>query len=208
MPTHVGEPQQQQLEVFDDLAVDKHWFHVTRAMFNRGMVAEMGAMAYTVYCAIKAHTALDTGRSWPSQQRIADQCAVSIDTVARATERLIELGYVKKERAGRRNEYTLIEKVPLAKQETGRVVAQAEMGYVPLRFQKEIEEIERFVKSGTLAKDSRVQITFNVNVIHQEGDHSVVNIGPTEVADLNGRASAAQAEVQRRLDRLRTIDAG
>ena len=194
-------------ELLPELSFDKHWFHITRAMFMKDVVKEMGPVAYTVYNCIKAHTALDSGRAWPSQQRIAEQCGISIDTVARATDKLIEMGHIKKERAGRRNEYVLTEKFPLTSPATGEVFAQADVSYVPLQFQKQIKELEQFCRSGLLPADSRINVTFNVNIVHQ-GDHSTVQITQmsSDLPVVNPLPAEPSARILRRMDMVRTIE--
>lgn len=205
----ITERQPVQGDLLPELAFDKHWFHITRSMFMGGVVQEMGPVAYTVYNCIKAHTSLDKGRAFPSQQRIAEQCGISIDTVARATDKLIEMGHIQKQKSGRRNEYVLTERFNLQNAETGQVVARADVDYVPLQFQRQIQELERFCRSGMLSKDSRINITLNVNFINQ-GDHSSVQItqASADVQTPDGPAFAdAQASLAERLRRFQMINA-
>lgn len=205
MQQPLNKPEPVQQDLLPELSFDRHWFHVTRSMFMGGVVKEMGPVAYAVYNCIKAHTALDSGRAFPSQQRIAEQCGISIDTVARATDKLIEMGYIQKEKAGRRNEYVLTEKFKIKDAQTGQVVAQAQVDYVPLQFQKQIQELERFCRSGVLSGDSRINITFNVNLINQ-GDHSTVQI--TQVAaDVQPPLPSMPSQLSERLRKLQAIDA-
>lgn len=170
-----------QPELWDELKVDSHWFHVVRSMILRDRIAEMGINAWAVYCVLKAYTQLDTGKTWPSQDKIADHIGASVDTVARATDRLVELGIVEKRKVGRHNEYTLIEQIPLRDQ-GDEIVAYGEKGYAPLGFKRFLDELKSFAKTGELVQGSALKITLNVNFI-QQGDNGVVNIQNINLAD-------------------------
>ncbi len=170
-----------QPELWDELKVDAHWFHVVRSMIMRNRIAEMGISAWSVYCVLKAYTQLDTGITWPSQGRIADHIGASVDTVARATDRLVELGIVEKRKVGRHNEYTMIEQIPL-QDRNGEVVAFGEKGYAPYQFTRFIDELKAFAKTGEVVPGSAIKITLNVNFI-QQGDNGTVNIQHINLAD-------------------------
>lgn len=167
---------EEQGELWDELKVEHHWFHVVRSMILRGQLAEMGAVAWAVYCVMKAHTSLNEGCSWPSQDKIATLIGVSVDTVARATDRLIELRVVSKRKKGNRNEYFLLEKVPMTTQE-GEVVAYGNATYVPMQFEKIMNQMKEFAKSGAVHAQSPMHITLNMPVtIINQGDNSTVTI--------------------------------
>lgn len=174
MQIHPG--VEEQSELWDELKVEHHWFHVVRSMIVRGQLAEMGAVAWAVYCVMKAHTSLNDGRAWPSQDKIATLVGVSVDTVGRATDRLIQLGVVSKRKKGNRNEYFLLEKVPMTTQ-GGEVVAHGNATYVPMQFEQIMNQMKEFAKSGAIHANSPMHITLNmpVTVINQ-GDNSTVTI--------------------------------
>lgn len=171
----------EQNELWDELKVDSHWFHVVRSMIIRDRIAEMGVNAWAVYCVLKAYTQLDTGRTWPSQDKIANHIGASVDTVARATDRLIELGIVEKRRVGRHNEYSLIEQIPLRGRQD-EIVAFGERDYAPLGFKRFLDELKAFAKTGEVIPGASFKITLNVNLI-QQGDNSTVNIQNVNLAD-------------------------
>lgn len=185
-------------ELWPDLRVEHHWFHIVRAMILRGQIAEMGVHAWAVYCVLKSYTALDTGRSWPSQQKIAEHLGLSTDTVMRSIERLVQLNVISKRRIGKRNEYELMESVPISDTK-GRVVATGRQAYAPLAFQSMMNELKEFARSGQLP--GNVKIELNVNLI-QQGDHGTVNINTVRVTDDSGRSSDYEDLARR----LRSID--
>lgn len=197
----MSDPQQ---PLFEDLTVEHHWFHVVRAMIVRGKIAEMGAYAWCVYCVLKAYTALDSGKTWPSQETIAGHIGMSIPTVERAIAKLVDMGIVQKQREGRRNVYQLMESIPMIEKTTGHILAYAERPYAPMQFAKFLEELKTLAADGTRPRDAAINITLNVNVIHQSGDNSTVvinNVGaPGEPGSV---ARDALEEIAARLRRLR-----
>lgn len=168
-------------ELWDELHLEHHWFHIVRSMLVRGQLAEMGANAWAVYCVIKAHTSLSDGRAWPSQSKIATMVGLSVDTVSRATDRLIVLGLVSKRKKGNHNEYFLIEKVPMTSK-NGTVVAFGNATYVPLQFEKIINQMKEFAKSGGITTKSPMHITLNMPItIVNQGANSTFNINNVSI---------------------------
>lgn len=199
-------PNDQQPELWEELKVDGQWFHVVRSMIMRDRIAEMGVNAWAVYCVLKAYTQLDSGKTFPSQDLIARHLGVSVDTVARATDKLLELQIVTKKKVGRRNEYRLVESVPLRNNDEA-IVAFGEREYTPVGFQKFIGELKDFARSGAMNPDSQVRIVFNVNFI-QQGDNGTVHV--TQVDDGRGEpfqkpAVPAPEHFREFVRRLKTI---
>lgn len=187
-------------ELWDELKVEHHWFHIVRSMIVRGQLAEMGATAWAVYCVIKAHTALNDGRAFPSQDRIAKLVGVSVDTVGRATDKLTQLGVITKRKKGNRNEYLIKESVPMTLQD-GSVVARGEVDYVPMQFERFVNEVKAFAKSGAVHSDSPVEIKININIITQ-GDNSTVNINNVEMLSDDPIKTKAWQQVVRHLNTI------
>lgn len=171
----------EQQEIWEELKVEHQWFHIVRAMIMRGKIRDMGVNAWAVYTVLKAHTALDTGKSWPSQTTIANLLGISVDTVARATDVLIEMKIVTKTKDGNKNNYRLTEEIPMTSQE-GELVALAQREYQPMAFMKFVDEIKAWAKDGNHKLDDKINIVMNINVINQ-GDNSTVNI---QQISLNG----------------------
>lgn len=179
-------------EIFDEIGVDRQWFHVVRSMIGRGKIAEMGVNAWAVYSVLKSYTNMKTGKSFPSQATIAQLIGTSVDTVARATDRLVEMGIVTKIRVGRHSEYVINEEFPIVKTDTREMVGRATHPYVPMEFQRQIEDIVEAVRSGISPEDRAIKIELNINFI-QQGDNSTVNIGTVR---LNGQNAGALADYQ------------
>lgn len=185
--TRAGEGGQS--ELWEELNVKHQWFHILRAAIIDNKIAEMGASAWAVYCVIKAYAQLNTGESFPSQAKIAGHIGVSVDTVQRAIDRLIELKLVTREKVGRRSQYHLIESFPLERKSDGERVGQVEHPYMPMQFNDLIGQIKAYASSGRLPPGATFNVTLNVTHITQ-GDNSTVNINQVSVADPNGRTDA------------------
>jgi hypothetical protein len=196
----MAETDNVQDELWDELKVEHHWFHVVRSMIVRNKIAEMGVNAWAVYCVLKGYTALNTGRTWPSQDTIAQHIGVSVDTVGRALDRLIDLKIVEKRKLGRRNQYSLLEAIPMTNNE-GAIVAVGQRQYQPMQFQSFMSELKAFAKNGTMPTDGNVKITLNVNLI-QQGDNSTVNIQQVTVTDPSGNVNPQYAALTQKLKNL------
>lgn len=193
-------PTAKQGELWQELAVEHHWFHIVRAMILNGQLREMGPNAWAAYCIIKAHTALDTGESWPSIETIADLMGVSKPTAERAVKTLIADGVVERGRKkGRSGTFKIRESVPMTLQ--GEVVAKGERTYAPLGFGDFIEELQRYAKHGVAPSDGKISINFTVNFINQ-GDNGSVQIGDINVV---GDASPSREEIQRRIAEMKRV---
>lgn len=186
-------------ELWQELAVEHHWFHIVRSMILNGDLKKMGTNAWAAYCIIKAHTALDTGESFPGVETIADLMGVSKPTAERAVKALIDDGYVERGRKrGRAGTFKIKESVPMTLE--GEVVARGERDYAPLQFQDFISQLQRFAKTGIEPSDGRITINFTVNVVNQ-GDNGNVHIGDVKIET----DSADRAEIQKRLAEMKNI---
>jgi len=157
------------------------WFHLFRSMIVGGDLKEMGAPAFAVYCTIKAHVDFSTGAAFPSVARIQELTGTSKSSVLRCLQRLEELGFLSKEKVGRKNVYTLREKVNINDHE-GRPEAVATWDYLPRTVQDAQAELKNFLLTGK--QDG--------SIIHIEHLNLQVNIGGTntqENYDLSERAS-------------------
>lgn len=163
-------------ELWDELRVEHHWFHVVKSMILRGTMAEMGPAAWSVYCAIKSYANYTTGEIFASQDTLAQRCGTSVDTVQRAIAKLEEMGILQKHKSGRKNVYLLLENIPMTPQgRGGEVVGYATRPYVPEIFGDFMKQLKTFAESGQLPGDQKINITLNVNFINQ-GDNSNVTI--------------------------------
>jgi DNA-binding transcriptional MocR family regulator len=199
LTNRVDPPEQQ--ELWDELKVEHHWFHVVRSMIVRDKIAEMGVHAWAVYTVLKAYTALNTGKAWPSQDTIAKHIGVSLDTVYRALDRLTELNIVERTKVGRRNNYSLKEIIPMT-DPMGEVKAVGEGVYQPMMFASFIKELQHFAKNGRLPNGSEAKITLNVNIINSTGDNATFNIQQVTVTDPAGGSNPQYDTLAQNLRRL------
>lgn len=190
----------EQNELWEELKVEHQWFHVVRSMIMRGKLRDMGVNAWAVYTVLKAHTALDTGKSWPSQSRIADLLGISVDTVARATDTLVEMNIVTKQKHGNKNIYRLTEEIPMTTQQ-GDLVAVAARDYSPMGFKGFVDELQAWAKNGNNQLSPNIKITINANFITQ-GDNSSVNIQQVTITDDEGKIDDRYAVLAKRLKSL------
>ena len=92
------------------------WFHVFVSMIENGDVAKMGPYAVTVYLVVKAYTNWKTGKAFPDRDNCRES-GISRRQVINSLATLSENGYIDKTKVGRKNSYTLREKITLKDQE-------------------------------------------------------------------------------------------
>lgn len=163
-----------------ELGAETSWFHVFKDMIDNGDVAKMGAHAVTVYLVIKAHTNFATGRAFPAIETIVEKSGISNSQVMRCIKTLEEYGYITKKKEGRKNVYTLREKVSIS-DESGNVAAMATWDYIPNSVKTAVADLKNVLVTGDLAGAKIVHIEhLNVNL---QVNHSGGNIQFNE-ADL------------------------
>jgi biotin operon repressor len=167
-----------QMELFK---AETTWFHVFVSMIENGDVAKLGPYAVTVYLVVKAYTNWKTGKAFPSIQTIAEKSGISRAKVITSLATLTESGYLDKVKVGRKNNYTLREKVTLKDQE-GRPAAFATWDYLPSTVEAARVELKRFMLTGE--HDGKILFveTLNLNVQVNTGDHNLMNQGKIDPA--------------------------
>lgn len=158
------------------LQAETTWFHVFRSMIDSGDAAKMGGTTFLIYAVVKAHTNWSTGRSFPTIETIMEKAGVSKETVIRSLKSLEEMDYIRKEKKGRSNVYTLREKVTVEDKD-GRPQAVALWDYLPSTVKAAQAELKNFVMTGDATDHKIIQIeTLNLNV--QIGDNNTqFNLG-------------------------------
>lgn len=183
-----------QLELFK---AETTWFHVFVSMIENGDVAKLGPYAVTVYLVVKAYTNWKTGKAFPSIETIAEKSGISRAKVITSLASLTENGYLDKAKVGRKNHYTLREKVTLKDQE-GRPAAFATWDYLPSTVEAARAELKRFMLTGE--HDGKVLFieTLNLNVQVNTGDHNAINQGKLDpaTAEALARLRAAMDKLQ------------
>lgn len=126
------------------------WFHLFKTMIDGGDAAKMGPYAFTIYCVIKSHTNFATGLAFPSIETIADKSGISVRKVKEELQALEQMGYITKVREGRKNLYTLREKVEILDKATGRPAAVAMWDYLPDTVKDAVSDLRNVVMKGDL----------------------------------------------------------
>ena len=155
--------QVQNGELWDELRVDNLWIHVVRGLIKDKVIAQVGAPAFCVYIAIKAHTDLDTGNAWPSVATLGEQVGISKETVLRSLKTLVEAGLLKVEKRGRSNSYSVIEKINLVAQ-SGEPWGQGHRKYVATGFGDFVDDLKSLARTGNIPGDKGITINVTVNV--------------------------------------------
>jgi DNA-binding transcriptional ArsR family regulator len=156
------------------------WFHVFKAMIDSGELAEMSGSSVKIYLVVKAYTNFSTGRSFPALETIAEKSGLSIAQVKRELISLEERGYIKKNKVGRNNVYTLREKVEI-QDENGRPAAVASWDYLPSSVQAAVADLKKVLVTGDLAGAKVVHIDrLQVNFINAQDNAVVINIQDLE----------------------------
>lgn len=181
--------EKKQMEMFK---AETTWFHVFVSMIENGDVAKMGPYAVTVYLVVKAYTNWKTGKAFPSIDTIAAKSGISKRQVINSLAVLTENGYLDKVKVGRKNNYTLREKVTLKDQE-GRPAACATWDYLPSTVEAARAELKRFMLTGE--HDGKILFVenLNLNIQFNQGDHNFITQGkldPTTQAALDRMRAA------------------
>lgn len=189
--------EQKQMDLFK---AETTWFHVFVSMVENGDVAKLGPYAVTVYLVIKAYTNWKTGKSFPSIDTITEKSGISRAQVKRSLTALVENGYLDKTKIGRKNSYTLREKVTLKDQE-GRPAACATWDYLPSTVEAARAQLKRFMLTGE--HDGKILFVenLNLNVQVNNGDHNMNNqLGESK---LDPVTEAALARLKAAMDRTK-----
>lgn len=154
------------------------WFHVFKDMIDNGDMAKIDGSAIKCYLVIKSHTNFSTGRAFPAIETIMEAAGLSESQVIRCIKQLEEFGYISKRKEGRKNIYTLREKVHVT-DEQGRPAAVATWDYIPGSVRDAVADLKNVVMTGDLAGAKIVHIErmqVNVNVNHGAGNAIQFNL--------------------------------
>jgi DNA-binding transcriptional ArsR family regulator len=172
-------------------SVETTWFHVFNAMVHSGELAKISGSTVKVYLVVKAHTGFATGSSFPSLETIAQLSGVTSRQVMRALSELEEKGYIRKEKKGRSNIYTLREKVPFM-DDAGETTHVATWDYIPGTVKHTVAELKNVAISGDFAGAKLVHIdTLTINIANQGG--TIVNIN---AGDASGEAKEKSRKIR------------
>lgn len=154
------------------------WFHVFKDMIDNGDMAKIDGSAIKCYLVIKSHTNFSTGRAFPAIETIMEAAGLSESQVIRCIKQLEEFGYITKRKEGRKNVYTLREKVQVT-DEHGRPAAVATWDYIPNSVRDAVADLKNVVMTGDIAGARIVHIErmqVNVQVHHGSGNAIQFNL--------------------------------
>lgn len=158
------------------------WFHLFRTMFTNGDVKQIGPYAFTIYCAVKAHASFHTGEAFPGIDKLVELTGISPAQVKRVLATLEASGYLNISKVGRRNHYTLREKVAI-QDAHGRPAAVATWDYLPGTVKDTVADLRNVLVTGDFAGAKIVQIQhLTVNVNTGSGTQINVDMSKTDPA--------------------------
>lgn len=166
----MNEQIKQQPELFK---AETTWFHIFKDMIDSGDMAKLEGSAVKVYLVVKSYTNFSTGRAFPAIETIAEKAGLSEAQVKRCLAALEELGYISKTKEGRRNIYTLREKVQVLDGQ-GRPAAVATWDYLPSTVGHAVADLKNVLVTGELAGAKIVHIErLNVQVISGTNNYGI-----------------------------------
>ena len=116
-------------------------------MIESGDAAQIGPHGLALYVVIKSYTNFSTGHAFPRLELLVEKSGMSLAQVKRSIKKLVEFGYITKERQGRRNVYRLREKIGIS-DEHGRPAAVATWDYLPSTVEAARAELRNFLMKG------------------------------------------------------------
>lgn len=122
-----------------------------RDLFDSGMVAKIGAPAFTIWNAIKAHADFNTGQAYPGLRKLAQISGMGKSSAQRAVESLAKNNLVRIILpAGSRRGQTYIARERLEVKIGKVVVCTVVMDYVPAKLNKTISSIKNSLSNGRI----------------------------------------------------------
>jgi DNA-binding transcriptional ArsR family regulator len=175
-------------------AAETTWFHLFRSMIFDGNMRKMGLSAFGIYCTIKAHVDFSTGSAFPSIERICELTGLTKRTVLRNLSILEDMGFVVKEKKGRKNVYTLRERFDIL-DDLGRPSAVATWDYLPRSVQAAQAELKDFLLTGKS----------DGTIIHIERLNLQVNLGGTNKQENFDISSISDPNLKKQIERLEAL---
>jgi DNA-binding transcriptional ArsR family regulator len=163
-------------------------------MIFDGNMRKMGLSAFGIYCTIKAHVDFFTGSAFPSIERICELTGLTKRTVLRNLSILEDMGFVVKEKKGRKNVYTLRERFDIL-DDLGRPSAVATWDYLPRSVQAAQAELKDFLLTGKS----------DGTIIHIERLNLQVNLGGTNKQENFDISSISDPNLKKQIERLEAL---
>ncbi len=130
-----------------ELKANINWSHNFNNIIIDGHAKKMGASCFLVYSTIKAHTNINNGKAFPSIERIGECSGFGKTTVMESLSVLEKMGYLKREKVGRKNEYTLTE-IFQCRNMNNEIIAHASFDYIPAAIKETRLKLKNFLLTG------------------------------------------------------------
>jgi DNA-binding transcriptional ArsR family regulator len=163
----------------DLFKAETSWFHVFKDMIDNGDMARLDGSAIKVYLVVKSYTNFATGHAFPAVELVGEKAGLSRPQVMRCLKSLEDAGYITRGKSGRKNLYTLREKV-MINDADGRPQAVATWDYIPNNVKTAMAELRHAVISGEMLDGKIIHIEnlfLNMNIAN--GDSTQVNFNNT-----------------------------
>jgi len=133
------------------MKVNPTYLTTQRDLFDSGLVAIIGAPAFTIWNAIKAHADFNTGQAFPGLRRLAEMTGMGKSTAQRAVEILEEnhlLRIVRPANARRGQTYIARERLEVKIGEV--LVCTVVMDYVPAKRSQTLAALKNGVPNNKI----------------------------------------------------------
>jgi DNA-binding transcriptional ArsR family regulator len=199
----MSEEEEKQFDLFQ---AETTWFHIFRSMMDSGDAAKMGGNAFMIYCIIKGHTNFRTGRAFPGIDVIMEKAGLSKSQVLRELDTLETMGYITRAKEGRKNVYTLREKIGIT-DEKGRPMADATWDYVPDGVRTAVAELKHVMMTGDFKGAKIIQIENMTVHFNQFNDNSSQINMQSVLENMDKLDPASRDRLRRRLEEVQARQA-
>lgn len=115
-------------------------------LFESGLVAQIGANAFAVWSAIKAHADYQTGLAWPSIRRLMELTGLASATVQRCLKTLEASNLLRSEVKGKSRYYLARERLDISLGQ--RVICTVVVDYVPAQLRSKLAKLKTALEGG------------------------------------------------------------
>lgn len=129
--------------------IDTSFVTSQRDLFVGGLAAQIGMNAYGVWHAVKAHSDYGTGEAYPGMRRLAVLTGLSIASVHKSIDILLEaklLRIAEKGKGTKTSRYVPRERLDIRLGK--RVVCSVVIDYVPNRLRERLDKLSRALSDG------------------------------------------------------------
>jgi DNA-binding transcriptional regulator YhcF (GntR family) len=126
--------------------IDTSFQTVQRDLFESGMAAQIGMLAFGLWSAIKAHAEYSTGLAWPSIRRLMELTGLASATVQKCIDILEKNLMIRKVVQANKTFYVARERIDVRVGE--RVLCTIVVDYVPNQLRGKLNRIQQALKTG------------------------------------------------------------